>query len=57
MGRCVICRKETNKTLFKKAIVHTYICSKECLAKYFGHKVMIQETFSKSSDERDYWIE
>jgi len=57
MGRCVICRKETNKTLFKKAIVHTYICSKECLAKYFGHKVTIQETFGKSSEERDYWTE
>jgi len=57
MGRCVICRKETNKTLFKKALVHTYICSTECLVKYFKHKVTIQETLDKQSEERDYWIE
>ena len=57
MGRCVICRRETNKTLFKNALVHTYICSTECLVKYFEHKVTIQETLDKQSGERDYWIE
>jgi len=49
MGRCVICRKETNKTLFKKARPH-YICSTECLVKYFKHKVTIQETLDKQSE-------
>jgi len=54
MGHYVICRKETNKTLFKKALAHTCICSTECLVKYFKHKVTIQETLDNQSGERDY---
>ena len=57
MGRCVICGKETGRTLFKNALVQTYVCSRECLAKYFKHRVEIQETLDKSSGERNYWIE
>jgi len=36
MGECVVCGKETEKVLFKKAIVKTYICSETCLQKYFA---------------------
>jgi hypothetical protein len=56
-----MCGKETDKTLFRKALVHTYICSKECLTEYFkplgGRKLAIQESIDKGIDERDYWIE
>ena len=58
MGRCIICKKETNKTLFKTAIVHTYICSEECLIKYFeplGKKKIVIQT--KVGGETDYWLE
>jgi len=36
MGKCQVCGKETEKVLFKKAAVKTYICSVECLQKYFA---------------------
>ena len=49
MGRCVICREETDKRLFKEAIVPIYICSKKCFIKYFKHEVIFQETFGESS--------
>jgi len=35
MGKCVVCGKETDKVLFSKAIVKTYICSEKCLQEYF----------------------
>ena len=35
MGECVVCGKETSKTLHRKAIMPIYICSETCLQKYF----------------------
>jgi hypothetical protein len=35
MGECQVCGKETSLVLFSKAFVPTYICSTECLKKYF----------------------
>jgi len=46
MGKCVVCEKETEKVLFKKAIVKTYICSEECLHKYLG-AVKVQKKLSE----------
>lgn len=61
MGRCVICKKETRKCLFKNAMVPTYICSQECLVEYckpLGKtKFAFQETLGKKNRERDCWFE
>jgi hypothetical protein len=35
MGQCVACGKETLKILFRKAVVPIYVCSEQCLQKYF----------------------
>ncbi|MDH5481567.1 MAG: hypothetical protein OEY22_01615 [Candidatus Bathyarchaeota archaeon] len=57
----VVCEKETNRRLFKDDIVPTFICSKECLLKYFKplgrETTVIQETFGGSIEQRDYWFQ
>ena len=55
--KCVVCGKPTWKTLFKKAIVHTPICSEECLVKFWRKKVRLQQTFGEGIGERDYWFD
>jgi len=35
MGQCVACGKETLKILFRKAAVPIFVCSEDCLQKYF----------------------
>jgi len=52
MDKCVVCGKETEKVLFKKASVKTYICSLECLHKYLG-TVKVQ----KKLEEDDGWLD
>ena len=55
MGKCVVCGKETEKVLFKKAIVKTHICSEECLQKYF--KPLGGVRFRRKLSEDDGWLD
>jgi len=36
MGEYVVSGKETEKVLFNRSAVNTYICSETCLQKYFA---------------------
>lgn len=58
MGKCVVCKKETRKVLFKDAIVKTYICSEKCLKEYFkpvkGWKLRTQK---KLVGEDEGWLD
>lgn len=35
LGKCVVCGQETSRVVFRAVLVPTYICSMECLQKYF----------------------
>jgi len=56
MGRCVICGKETVKVLYKDAIVKTYICSEQCLQKYF-QQVGGVKSVQKKLKEDEAWLD
>ena len=54
LGTCIVCDKETRKVIFKNAIVKTYVCSRECLKKYFapvGRVTIVTKLCAPSEDE------
>lgn len=54
-GKCVVCGKETFKVLFRKAIVPTFICSRECLRRYF--EPIGGVTTQEKLGEADSWLD
>jgi len=52
MGKCVVRGRGTEKVLFTKAVIKTYICSLECLHKYLG-AVKVQKKLS----EEEGWLD
>jgi hypothetical protein len=57
-GRCAVCKRETTITLFKEALIPTYICSEECLKEYLKPlrrgKISIQTAIDGT---REHWLD
>jgi hypothetical protein len=58
-GKCVVCKKETYMTLFKRALIPIHVCSDKCLIEYLKPVLAERKPFVQMTIDgtREYWFE
>ncbi len=58
MGNCQVCGQETKKVAWGKAIFKIFICSEECLQKYFAPLGFVRPVLRRldKPGEEESWL-